>query len=81
MINWYKIAVEELVQDFIVWSCPITHMSIRAFRINGTIEEFGLYASDGSWVDAFSTWYDANNFAKNMDKRVQISKVGKISNG
>jgi len=54
-------------------------MSIRAFRVNQHIQEYGLYADDGSWVDSFQSWDSANNFAKKMNAKSKISKIGKIA--
>jgi len=76
-MNWYKKAQIDKT-DSIIWTCPLTGIYISAPRINGEIYQYELYAKDESFVDSFPSWFEANKAAKEMDKRAQIEKMGKI---
>ena len=79
-MNWYKKAQDssDIKQDTIVWKCPVTGISIKAHRFDGNIEGYCLHAVDNSFVDDFSTWNEANRAARELDRRVQIPKLGKL---
>ncbi len=77
-MNWYKTAKLENKEDYIIWVCPITGIYITAPRIDGNIIEYSLHAGDGSFIDSFSSWNEANQIAQAIDRKAKIPKAGKL---
>ena len=80
--TWYKSAQVEYEKGLITveWKCPNTNARILGFKFIGgkKFEMFNAYMHDGSFLDEFGSFEDAERELKKSYRNLNLPRMGKV---